>query len=154
MSRYVILKSIERKSDGGFMYHVANVEIDSELYGLSLSDGNLCLSDPLYGLLKEDESEQLQQDVDSYFKDNRMESETYSESDVEELLKKLNCRKGHWWEFSNTGIQYQLYLADEKVLHRHRSFNSRTECADWIVSALEMQARYPEHGMHLSPEQP
>lgn len=154
MSRNVILKSIERKSYEEHMYHAANVEVVNDLNVFSLSDGHLDQSDLLYYLLTIEEREQLQSDIDCYFKDNNMESEPYSESDVEDLLKRLTCRAGHWWELSNTGVQYQLYLADEKILRRHRSFNSRTECADWIVYALEMQTRHPEHGMHLSPEQP
>lgn len=145
MSRNVILKSIERKNYEGYMCHVANVEVENDLYVFSLSDGHLDQSDLLHFLLTIEESEQLQSNIDRYFKDNDMESEPYSESDV---------RAGYWWELSNTGIQNQLYLADEKILRRHRSFNSRTECADWIVYALEMQTRHPEHGMHLSPEQP
>lgn len=132
------------------MYHAANVEVENDLNVFSLSDGHLDQSDPQYSLLTTEECEQLQSDIDCYFKDNSMESEPYSESDIDELLEKLPCRAGHCWKISNAGIQYQLYIDNGDILRRHRSFNSRTECADWIVYALDMQTRHPELGMHLT----
>lgn len=149
MSRNVVLKSIERKSHDGYACQVVNVEVENDLYVFSLSEGHLDQSDLLYYLLTTEEREQLQSDIDCYFKDKNMESEPYSESDIDELLEKLPCRAGHCWKISNTGIQYQLYVENGDILRRHRSFNSRTECADWIVLQLDMNNRYPEHEMHL-----